>query len=263
MRFLPSLAYITISLGIISSCDQNNNVVLSAKEPPTPNSPLVLKTQFFQQYNTNIHYLFFNQNDYDFSILEQEKKSREQWQSIESIASKHKVTASINGGFFTPEGNPLGVSIINSNKSGSLNYSSIGSGAFIVNRNNIPNLIRRNKISSYKNPKYLIQSGPFLIENGKPIKVKQSEPRPRSFIANDASGNWLIAMVENISLNDLIKLLNEEKIAQFNIKNALNLDGGRSSQIYYHDKLKNNPKMISAFMHRKVKNFICVKHNKP
>lgn len=211
------------------------------------------------KFSTQIHYFIVNQNSYNLELVDQPEGPGTLWENAEKAATKNNAIGAINAGFFTPEGKPLGICISNSKKTGSLNKTSIGSGCFIVNRNGIPVIVRSSEINRYKNPKSLVQAGPFLIENKKPIQVKDSEPRPRSFIAHDTNGNWLFAMVDSISMSNLVSYLQDDGIPGFTITTALNLDGGRSSQLYHADKEGQTSKQVAAFMYRKVRNYIIVK----
>ena len=244
---------------LLASCDSqvldphaNNSGSKSTKQVP-------LTTLKIPKFATQIHYFIVNQNSYSLELVDQSEGPGTLWENAEKAAIKNNAIGAINAGFFTPEGKPLGICISNSKRTGSLNKTSIGSGCFIVNRNGTPVIVRRAEINSYKNPKSLVQAGPFLIENKKPIKVKDGEPRPRSFIAQDGKGNWLFAMVESISMPNLVSYLQGDEIPGFAVTTALNLDGGRSSQIYHSDKESQTSKQVAAFMHRKVRNYIVIK----
>ena len=247
------------ALVLLASCDSALLDSQSNSEGAKKPAHVSLTSRTIPKFSTQIHYFIVNQSSYTLELVDQPKGPGSLWENAEKAAIKNRAIGAINAGFFTPQGKPLGICISNSKKTGSLNKTSIGSGCFIVNRNGTPVLVRRSEIASYKNPKSLVQAGPFLIENKKPIKVKESEARPRSFIAQDGKGNWLFGMVESISLPNLVSYLQTDDIPDFRATTALNLDGGRSSQLYYTDKESQTSKQVTAFMHRKVRNYIVVK----
>ena len=180
--------------------------------------------------------------------------------TLKAAAKANAGLAAINAGFFTPEGKPLGVCIDSGKKTGYYNKTSLGSGAYVFNAAKQLQIIRRAKINQQLKASELLQAGPFLVENGKAISsLKASESRPRSFIAWDGKTGWLIGHVESITMKDLATMLQSVKLGGFKIQSALNLDGGRSCQFFVSAEVNGSDKQVSAFMNRKVRNFLVLK----
>ena len=170
--------------------------------------------------------------------------------------------AAINAGFFTPEGKPLGLVITQGNKRGSYNTSSLGSGIFYQTSQG-HHLKRRSiwtKLS--KNPPAeLLQSGPMLLENSKSIVgLSDEQGRVRSFIATDGKSHWCIGHASSCTLNELSKTLTTIKIDSFKPTTALNLDGGRSSDLWVSSTVNNGPLKIRPFWNKDVRNFLVLKN---
>jgi exopolysaccharide biosynthesis protein len=144
--------------------------------------------------------------------------------------------AGINANFFDEFENALGLVVndgitINKVHQGGL----LLSGIFLVQENK-PSIIHKSAISQYQ-PEIAIQSGPRLIAKGEALKVKDPKARSRrSGIAITKDGNVLIYATllrfPGASFEEIQNML-----LQLNVTDALNLDGGGSSQLYV---LKNN-----------------------
>ena len=225
----------------------------------TSSTSTAIEYQEISVASSTLHCATFSAKHFNIELADQAKGPGSQWIDAKAAAQAHQGVLAINAGFFTPEGKPLGLCIDNQSKSGYINKTSLGSGAFVVPKIGPPLLIRRSKIDFFSDAKELLQSGPFLVESGKTIAVKASESRPRSFIAWDGKDQWMIGYVSSITMPDLATFLGSSKIANFNVHTALNLDGGRSSQIYFSDQVSPKEKQLSSLMNRKVRNFIVVK----
>lgn len=209
---------------------------------------------------SKVHFVLFDQRAYYLDVADQESGPGSRWTNAQHVAQEYNGLAAINAGFFTPEGKPLGLVKDGGIKRGYLNRSSLGSGIYFYHPNNGGQIIRRAKLKN-QDSQELLQAGPFLVENGKFIAdLKKSKPRPRSFLAHDGKNHWLIGYAENLSMHDLATLLSSPKLTPLAIDTALNLDGGRSSQLYISSKItKSSAKQVSSFMPRKVRNFLILK----
>ena len=170
--------------------------------------------------------------------------------------------AAINAGFFTPEGKPLGLVITQGDKRGSYNTSSLGSGIFY--KTSQGHHLKRRSIwtkLSKNPPAELLQSGPMLLENSKSIVgLSDEQGRVRSFIATDGKSHWCIGHASSCTLNELSKTLTTIKIDSFKPTTALNLDGGRSSDLWVSSTVNNGPLKIRPFWNKDVRNFLVLKN---
>jgi len=254
---MKSLLLLT-SLSVLS-CGKSPHLSRSSSSSNAAENALTIQYNTQKIAGTTFHLVHFNSQSFSIEVADQPKGPGTIWADAKALADAKNAEVVINAGFFTPEGKPLGICIDQGRKTGYLNASSLGSGAFAHDSKGKLQLIRRKQISTLKSPKFLLQSGPFLVENHQAIKVKESEARPRSFIAWDGENKWLIGYVDSITMPDLTKALAEFDSSLIKIKSALNLDGGRSSQLYLADTVKGGNKQLNPLFNRKVRNFIYVK----
>src|SRR5690606_28313761 len=100
------------------------------------------------------------------------------WPDAASATRAHNAVAATNGGFFTPEGAPLGLAISSGKPSGNWNRaSSLGSGVYHDGK-----LSRREILGPQAAARatHLLQAGPMLVENQNPVpglESQKSSPR--------------------------------------------------------------------------------------
>ena len=162
--------------------------------------------------------------------------------TVKKIAESEGAFAAINASFFDPDGRPLGLLVQNSRVTQRMPQRGMLSSGIFCLKYNRPQIFHRSKISM-SGVTEAIQSFPRLIHNGRRIQQirNKHEAKRRSGIAIDYKGNIIIYTTDThfsgLSLSDLQDLLLKP---QLNIRSALNLDGGRSSQLYlnYQNSVK-------------------------
>lgn len=155
--------------------------------------------------------------------------------TAKTIVESTGAIAAINASFFDPAGRPLGLLIQNGEviqrapRTGMFN-----SGIFCI-KSNHPIIYHRSLLREAGITE-AIQAMPRLIHNGKrtqDIKNKNERKR-RSGIAIDYNGKIIIYATDThlggLSLAEIQNLLLRHELK---IRSALNLDGGRSSQLYF------------------------------
>lgn len=177
------------------------------------------------------------------------------WTTAKAAGQAHQGLAAINAGFFTAEGEPLGLVITKGTTSGAMNRSSsLGSGFFVQSPDAKPKLIRREQ---YQGASLALQSGPFLIESG--TKVSGLSPKSstaRSFIATDGGYGWIFARTGPCSLDQLAAALRGQSILGIPVHTALNLDGGRSSELWVSGLINGGPAQTRPLWNKPVRNFL-------
>ncbi|MCH7228040.1 phosphodiester glycosidase family protein [Verrucomicrobiaceae bacterium E54] len=165
--------------------------------------------------------------------------------------------AAVNGGFFTPEGQPLGRVVASGKSTGSINRaSSLGSG-FYVEKNDRPALVRR---QGFSGGSQALQAGPFLVENDRTVPgLGTKVSSARTFIATDGRHGWILARTGACSLADLATALTGATIGGIRLRSALNLDGGRSSEIWASGALPGGPAFTRPLWNKPVRNFLVLK----
>lgn len=150
--------------------------------------------------------------------------------SINELARKSKALIAINGGFFDNQFRPLGLRRDLQKETNPVKRISWW-GIFLI-QNQTPEIITAREYQPNDNIQFAIQSGPRLIINGQIPHLKPGIAERTAL--GITPHNKLILIVTNnamITTTELAKLM---KAPPLNCKNALNLDGGSSSQLYAH-----------------------------
>ena len=163
--------------------------------------------------------------------------------------------AAINASFFNPDGSPLGLVATRGERRGSINRaSSLGSGFFVESPAGNLDLIRR---EAFNGAREAVQAGPFLVDQGRTVPgLSDTRSSARSFIATDGSGGWIAARTGPCSLAELGRALQDARIDGVAIHHALNLDGGRSSEIWISGDLPGGPLFVRPLWNKPVRNFL-------
>lgn len=163
--------------------------------------------------------------------------------------------AAVNAGFFTPEGYPLGLVVAAGKISGSWNTaSSLGSGAWFENNSGKTAIARRGAISRAEASamRELIQAGPLLVENSRTVSgLEAAKSSIRTVILWDGGTRWWIGRSSPCTLAVL-----GQALAAWPIRHALNLDGGRSSDLWISESVSGGPVLRRAPWNRPVRNFL-------
>ena len=241
--------------------------------PITPDGKLYNSTtRYALEFKTatvagvTLSFVAFDSRDYTLEVLDQAGLGT-QFQSAAQAAKASGALAAINGGFFTPEGQPLGLLYHRGKKTGSLNTaSSLGSGILYLDKSAPqPVLARRETFQKWLNsatfsPLEVLQTGPFLVEKGNAVSgLSTKESRVRSILLWDGEHHFALAQCEPISLRNLAGALAQQPLKDFDIQSALNLDGGRSSDLFISAKVSGGPKTLRRWWNKPVRNYIVLK----
>lgn len=168
--------------------------------------------------------------------------------------------ASVNAGFFTPEGKPLGLVVAGGNARGAWNSaSSLGSGVWYESGEGSCAIRRREAIGrgSAAKMRELLQAGPMLVDGDRAVTGLESEKTSaRTLIAWDGGSRWWIGRTPPCTLADLARALVSRGPAGWPVKTALNLDGGRSSELWISSKVPGGPVSRRPVWNRPVRNFL-------
>lgn len=209
-----------------------------------------------------IYLVSFDDRDYTLTVADQPGGTGSRWTTAQQAAASRNGIASINGGFFTPDGKPLGILIDSGSQRGGWNKSSLGAGIYLSS-NSRSAIIRRETYQKTRDswqPSDLLQTGPMLVESGSPISgLSKNNQRPRSFIAWDGKHHWAIGYTEPCTLANLSNALANRTPGGFEIKTAVNLDGGRSSDLWASSKVPGGGKTHRGFFNKPVRNYLVLK----
>jgi exopolysaccharide biosynthesis protein len=161
------------------------------------------------------------------------------FKSLADAMERLNCVAGTNGGFFDiGTFQPNGLMISQSRSTGQFDRKNWAEGILAV-RGGAPILADRDRFELDSSVTELIQTGPWLVRNGvsKSGFTNDETTLPRTFIATDGKGSWLVGHVAGSTLKDLATLLCSPVFdAIMPVQDALNLDGGPSSAFWFrHD----------------------------
>lgn len=225
---------------------------------PPPNPPaLSLKTIA----GIGFEGVAFDSRSHRLLVIDQPRGPGTAFPTSEAVARGTGALLAINAGFFTPEGKPLGLVVSGGSRSGAWNSaSSLGSGIFAESPSGEMSIFRRSSPSAATGARELIQAGPLLIENGKRVGgLDVSKPAVRSILLTDGGHRWWIGKTSLCTLAALGDALASASPAPWPVRNALNLDGGRSTDLFVSPKIPGGPINRRGFLNRPVRNFLILR----
>lgn len=175
---------------------------------------------------SHVHVFRIDLKENDLSLVSAKDLSR-QHASIEEYAQYSKALLAINGGFFDNDYKPLGLRVYNKQQHNPAKNISWW-GIFYI-KNQKAYLTSASQYSPDRQIEFAIQSGPRLLVNNRipPLKPGRAE---RSALGITHDGRVIVLVTDNMPLSttELAQLM---KAQPLNCENALNLDGGSSSQL--------------------------------
>lgn len=227
--------------------------------PRPPQERLPLAYHRSSRHGVTLALVSYDDRDHQLRVADQPGGPGSRWQNAQAAAATYHGLAAINGGFFTPKGKPLGLLIETGTRRGAINRSSLGA-AMLVSSSTGSAIIRRKHYPSSSTAAHasnLLQTGPMLAEKGKPIPgLLATTRRPRSFVAWDGKHHWAIGYAEPCTLDALSRALAGTSPAGFRISTAVNLDGGRSSDLWAGPHVDRGNKTHRSFLNKVVRNYL-------
>ncbi len=209
----------------------------------------------------------FDSRSHRLKVLDQPKGPASIWQNCSQAGASINGLAAINAGFFTPEGTPLGLLASGGTLSGTWNGgSSLGCALWYRDGNGRSGILRREALgltAARKLPD-LLQAGPLLVESGKAVaKLEATKVSPRTFLLWDGGTRWLMARSAPCTLAQLADALASSSPAGWPVKSALNLDGGRSSELWISSSVQGGPSFVRPIWNNPVRNFLVLCPSRP
>jgi hypothetical protein len=252
----------TIILAAESPAPVPTETVIQETETPIAVKPLEgpkhpLKARTFSARGIELSIVSFDRRHHDLIVDDQPGGPGSEYDRAEDAGRGH--LAAINAGFFTPEGSPLGLVVTKGRRRGGINRASfLGTGFFLGPK---AQLMSRTDFLKL-NPKNseVLQSGPRLLWSDETLTgLSDRDERPRSFLLWDGQNHFALGYADSASLKGLSKALKSQPLSGFQIAYALNLDGGRSSDLCVSGSVSGGGFSRSSFFNKDVRNFLVLK----
>jgi len=202
----------------------------------------------------------FDSRTHRLQVVDQQGAPGSRFSSAADAARPLNGLAAVNGGFFTPEGEPLGLVIASGSRFGSWNTaSSLGSGIWHADKAGNSAISRRESLGRSRATamRDLLQAGPMLVENGRAVAgLESTKPRMRTLMLWDGGDRWWIGCATPCTLARAGEVLASSSPAGWPVRQALNLDGGRSSELWIAKRVAGGPASIRPAWHRPVRNVL-------
>ncbi|UCH96300.1 MAG: phosphodiester glycosidase family protein [Candidatus Aminicenantes bacterium] len=152
--------------------------------------------------------------------------------SLPGFLKRTNSLAAISGGPRSSQNLPIGLVLENRRLTHQIDKESSKFEYILTIRNNVVNIIHRDRYDSYVAYDYALQSGPLIVERGgknaiNEEEMKRKEKHERGFIAiQKETGNIVLAITGEVYLYDLAEFLSTPSPRGLNCDIALNLEGG-------------------------------------
>jgi hypothetical protein len=169
------------------------------------------------------------------------------------------LSAAVNGGFFHADGQPLGLVIAEGKRFNRFETVKLLSGVLYGDARGI-HLERRTRFQLRTGIDALVQSGPYLVEQGRAVRgLSTNDVSRRTFIATDWRRHWILgATRDGLTLAELAEALaTPGALAPWPVERALNLDGGTSTGFLFDPGAGQEPIQLRA--RRPVRNLVGVR----
>ena len=229
-----------------------------APEAAPPNAPKVTRATAAGLVFEGIS---FDSRTHRMLVVDQPSGPGSRFADASVAANAHGGIAAVNAGFFTPEGDPLGLVISRGEKVGAWNSSSLGSGFWHEDSAGRSAISRRESLgrAGAKGMRELIQAGPMLVDGFRPVSgLESTKSSVRVAILWDGRHRWWIGKTDPCTLVVLARAIATGNPAGWKTFKALNLDGGRSADLWISGQVPGGPILRRPVWNRQVRNFLVI-----
>ncbi len=175
----------------------------------------------------------FSESAFDVVVIGQGERSEAV--GLPELLRSVGAPAGCNGGYFEmPDFGVYGLQISNGVAIGDIGKRGPLDGALIV-RHGQPAIVRSMEMDEVEGITQMVMCSPILVWGGTLTFPKTTdEPyAPRTFVATDGKGQWLIGVSKRNTLSGLADFLKTQtQVTGFTVRYAMNLDGGPSSGLW-------------------------------
>jgi len=232
--------------------------VAAPAAPTFPNQPPTITRQTVD--GVTFEGVSFDSRSHRLIVKDQPAGPGSQFPDAAAAGQSAEGLAAINAGFFTLEGDPLGLVVANGTSSGFWNATtSLGSGIWRQDASGNLSITRREKLgrAAAGSQRELIQAGPMLLENGHSIlSLESTKSAVRSILLWDGGNRWWLGLTSPCTLAEVTGALSHASPGGWHPKQALNLDGGRSSDLWISSQVSGGPLNRRPPWNKQVRNFL-------
>jgi exopolysaccharide biosynthesis protein len=202
----------------------------------------------------NLLLIVFHPNTFAIRVVSNDEG---RYGSVSDAAAATNAVAGVNGGYFQSDGTPVGLLISDNRILHKFDTAKLLSGVFFV-RDGKPGLVRSSVFTRMKNVSQAIQSGPFLLGQGRVLTGLNNERRaPRTFVFMGGNSLWGFGICRSVTLAEMGQILSvPDLLDRASVVSALNLDGGSSTQFW----ARSGDDVISSSSLAVVANYLLLVH---
>jgi len=154
---------------------------------------------------------------------------------LDQAMQREKCLAGVNGGYFDPSYNPIGLLVVDGKIISPLQRARLLTGVLAGSAAKVQ-ILRVGEISNKQKFQSAVESGPMLVDQAKPvIGLEGTRAARRTFAATAMGDRAALGFCSDVTLADLSKILSTP-LRELKIQRALNLDGGSSSAFWFTRK---------------------------
>jgi hypothetical protein len=177
-------------------------------------------------------------------------------QTLAGVLKRENCACGVNGGYFDPNFEPIGLRIVNEQIIAPLRRARLITGVLTASPRGVQ-IMRSREFSRPQKIAAAIQCGPFLVDASQHVRgLNNSQRARRTFAATATHERALLGVSSVVSLADLAQILATTPIdPNSKITRALNLDGGSSSAFWF---LREDGSAFSIPGQKPVRDFVAV-----
>ena len=199
--------------------------------------------------NVEVQLALFSSKSATLRVIDQANSDR----LLADVMRRENCLAGVNGGYFDPEGAPVGLLISGGKTIAPFRRARLLSGVLAARPGTVE-IIRASEFSTKKSAwREAVQCGPFLVERGKPVAgLDNTRSARRTFVLTTTDRRAAIGYCAPVTLARLAEVL--PALSQLKVARALNLDGGSSSAFW----CRTSEKTFSVSELKTVRDFVAV-----
>ncbi len=195
------------------------------------------------------HLVLFSSRAFRLEVIDLGAVADSRTRSLAQAFRSGECVAGVNGGFFHPDGRPLGLMIASGRRVNRFESTALLSGVLYGDDRGI-HLVRRARFQDHRGIDALLQSGPYLVEDGRMVRgLSSAASDRRTFVATDWRGHWALGVTRTpVTLAELAEcLVAPGVLTPWASERALNLDGGSSSGFFFAGDSERAPVVLSPW----------------